>query len=250
MSNARPHNLSSPNANVMKLTPPKGSLLAAGFVLFTSLAVGLPIALQSSTYGAAPTPTLLLVGLGLLLAGLLFSALSIARAASLLGSVSDAWTYGTLAVVFWPVGTTLVIFRLWDRCSESEAVVRDRIQISAACLFLCALGYFSIAWSLYERGETSRAFGLLVGVYGLAVYWVMVILAVDLKRWAWRASNIAFLLHLGASVLLVTPALQRGPLGALVLATWAALGTLGLWANLRSGSRVALVPIPTLPGVA
>jgi hypothetical protein len=120
--------------------------------------------------------------------------------------------------------------------------VRDRIQISTVCLFFCTLCYFAFAWRLYEAGGTGQLFGTLVGGYALALYGALGILAIDLKRWAWQVCNAAFVLHLVASLFSVPQVLQRGWLGVVAFLFWAALGVLGLWANLRPASRAALMP--------
>jgi len=121
-------------------------------------------------------------------------------------------------------------------------VVRDRIQISTVCLFFCTLGYFAFAWRLYEAGGDGQLFGTLVGIYALALYVALGVLAIDLKRWAWQVCNAAFVLHLVASLFSVPQALERGWLGVAVLLFWVALGVTGLWANLRPASRAALAP--------
>jgi len=110
------------------------------------------------------------------------------------------------------------------------------------CLFLCALGYFASAWKLYEFGGERQFIGVVVGIYALALYVVIGVLAIDLKRWAWRVSNAAFVLHIAVSVVLVVQALQRGALGLLILLLWVAVGAIGLWANLRPASKAALIP--------
>lgn len=121
---------------------------------------------------------------------------------------------------------------------------KDRIQVSTVCLFFCTLGYFASAWRLYGLDGQDRLVGVLVGLYALALYWVMGVLAIDLKRWAWRISNAAFMLHVGVSAFLITQALHRGAVGLAILVVWVAVGIIGLWANLRPASRAALFPAP------
>lgn len=120
--------------------------------------------------------------------------------------------------------------------------MRDRIQISTVCLFICVPGYFAGAWHLYETGGEGPLFGVVLALYALALYVTLGVLAIDFKRWAWRACNGAFLIHLVLCLLAAPQALQRGWVGILASLLWIALGGIGLWANLRPGSRAVLLP--------
>jgi hypothetical protein len=100
--------------------------------------------------------------------------------------------------------------------------------------------YAVLAAELYNLNGMAGGAGIAMGIYALGLYLVMGVLAIDLKRWAWRVTNIAFIIHLLAAIALVLPAVQRGKSGFAYMAVWCGLGVVGLWANLRPASRAAL----------
>jgi len=118
--------------------------------------------------------------------------------------------------------------------------MKDRIRLSTMCLFLCAVVYAGVAWEWMGRQDGSRPLGMVLAVIALAVYGNMAVLAIDLKRWAWQASNVVLALHILGCLAFAarTPPNDWKQVTALVVVL--ALGPFGLWANLRSASRAAL----------
>lgn len=117
--------------------------------------------------------------------------------------------------------------------------MKDRIQISTLCVFLSSLGFFSTGWSMYGAVGNTQFLGALFCAYAVIVYLGMAVLAIEMKHWAWVVCNVALGVHLAAAVPIAMSASRGSWKECLVFLVWAAVGGIGLWANLRPGSRAA-----------
>jgi O-antigen ligase len=117
----------------------------------------------------------------------------------------------------------------------------DRIQMAGACLFGCIALYGAGAVQLHDA---DAMLGILAGAYALVLYGVLAAFAIFQKRWAWRATIVAFGLHAALVVALVLAALQSGRTMWLVLGVWVILGAVGLYASLHKGTRQAMMGFP------
>ncbi len=118
--------------------------------------------------------------------------------------------------------------------------MNDRIRIAAVCLLIGSAFDAVIAWSLYQRGGPFRAAGIALGCYALASYLTTLVLAIELKRWAWRASYAALMINIAIALLLCALLLASNALsifGALAFGLVAAVGCAGLWGISRPASR-------------
>jgi hypothetical protein len=116
----------------------------------------------------------------------------------------------------------------------------DRIQLATLALFVASVIYFTQAYELFKRGGPWEVWGVVLGLYSLAVYVCMAALALYFKRWAWRAALGVFVLHAALGLLYVPDARAKGIVGALTLAVYLLVGAVGLWALLHRGSQHAV----------
>ena len=110
----------------------------------------------------------------------------------------------------------------------------DRIQTANLCLFGCIALYCAGAVQLHDA---DAMLGILAGAYALLLYGVLAAFAIFQKRWAWKATIVAFAVHAAMVVAVLLAALQSGKTMWLVLGVWVILGAVGLYASLHKGTR-------------
>ena len=118
--------------------------------------------------------------------------------------------------------------------------MQDRIGIAAVSALVGAALYGLIAWRIFDAGGPARSLAWLAGACSLTVYLLAIVLAIELKRWAWQGCYAALAVQFSGALLLLVVGVVRGNLGLLgaaVLGFVALFGALGLWAITRPASR-------------
>jgi len=116
----------------------------------------------------------------------------------------------------------------------------DRIQLATLALFALAVLYSAQAYDLARRGDVATVIGVALGIYALAIYVCVVFLAVDLRRWAWRAALVICGLHVPFCFLAYQASPLPGWKSLLLVAGYLAVAAIGLWALLHKGTRLTV----------
>ena len=112
--------------------------------------------------------------------------------------------------------------------------------MATTALFSCTLLYAVNAYRFLSHGALALLLGVGLGVYALALYVAMGALAIYTMRWAWRVAVAAFGLHIAVGLVLVSTSSPLSGQDLLSLTIYFAIGAIGLWATLHSGTRAAV----------
>ncbi len=118
--------------------------------------------------------------------------------------------------------------------------MQDRLGLSSVCLAICAALYAALSSFLHGQTATFGIAWLGFAAYALSVYVVVMFLGIELRRWAWKACTIVLCLHLVMAPLVLVRLPVSAIWAVLIAVFWCFPAVLGLWANLRSASRVVV----------